>query len=112
MTHQQMIDYWQEQINLNERAAKILSTTLQIEVAKAKAESARIIYMQLCTMKFDAPAIEINTSYEIAKPGNFETSNSARPCDHNFDITGILGFRCIKCGAFPGDLPNSKSSQP
>ena len=41
------------------------------------------------------PNIEVDT------PSNPE--HSVKVCDHNWDIEGKLGFRCIKCGMHPAD---------
>lgn len=55
MTHQEMIDYWQKEIEKNESAAMFMSTFQQMYMYKDRAEYARMIYMQLCQMETNEP---------------------------------------------------------
>lgn len=69
MTRQELIDYWQIQINNHESAQQFLSSTLQIERHKAQAELARIIYMQLVTMTENEPVVHTHTTYDCSVSG-------------------------------------------
>jgi len=64
MTHQQMIDYWEKEIQKHESAQKFLSSTLQIDRHRALEMQARIIHLQLCSMVFDKSIISTSTNYK------------------------------------------------
>lgn len=55
MTHQQLIDFWRERIQILELSAKVSSTSLQIDRYSELAKQARQFYMQLCQMETKEP---------------------------------------------------------
>lgn len=84
MTHQEMIDFWKNEIEKNESAAMFMSTFQQIYKYKDRAEYARMIYTQLCKMETNEPitittinhlmsisSIDIDPEYAKAVNDNF-----------------------------------------
>lgn len=63
MTHQQMIDFWEKEIQKHERAQRILSTSLQISWHKELEIQARTIYAQLITMETKEPITTTGTKF-------------------------------------------------
>lgn len=63
MTHQQMIDFWQNQIiEFEAEQANGCSDLKRLHELDALIKQAQNIYMQLVTMRFDAAEIKTHTS--------------------------------------------------
>lgn len=64
MTHQQMIDYWQGQIDKYKQGLSLLLTKEMRGKYEALLTQSHTIYLQLCTMDTVEPKTETATEYK------------------------------------------------